>query len=108
LRPTNSDGARSIRIRRSEIDVSTKQLFLSAVIGWPIVVLAVLVARATLAVSSLSVGEYVGWLFLASAPVAIAIVILRGQSAEPIAQVLYDAEHVAESRPSAPVADRRG
>ena len=69
---------------------------------------SVLVARATLAVSSLSVGEYVGWLFLASAPVAIAIVILRGQSAEPIAQVLYDAEHVAESRSSAPVADRRG
>jgi hypothetical protein len=87
--------------------VSTKQLFLSAVIGWPIVVLAVLVARVTFAASSLSVGEYVGWLFLAAAPVAIALVILRGQSAEPIAQVLYDAEHVKDARTPVP-ADRRG
>jgi hypothetical protein len=96
------------RFEKSEIPVSTKQLFLSAVIGWPIIIALSFVGRTTFAAASLSFGEYAGWLFLASAPVAIALVMLRAQAGEPIAQVLYDAEHVSESRATAPLADRRG
>jgi len=77
--------------------VSTQRLFISAIVGWSFAVLSALGARTAFINSSPSVVESVGWVFLGCAPVAIALVILRGRSTGTIAQVLYEAEQTGDA-----------
>jgi hypothetical protein len=70
----------------------SNRLFFSAVIGWPLAVLAALASR-TAFTASVSTVEYTGWAFLGVVPLAIGLIIARGQSNRSITQVLYDAEH---------------
>ncbi len=87
--------------------MSTKPLML-AMIGWPIAVLSALAMRIALVSPGLAVPEYAGWLFLGCAPMAIALLIARRQPTRSVAQVIYDAEHTADVKPSKPLADSRG
>jgi hypothetical protein len=77
--------------------VSEKRLFLSFLAGWPLVVVTALVSRAMFVGASLSVPEYSGWFFLATAPVVTCLVILRSRSTESIAHVLYDVERTGDT-----------
>jgi hypothetical protein len=89
LRPTNPDGARPIRM---EVAVSLKRVLTITVTAWPALVLVTLAVRALFG-SPIGANEYAAWLFLAGAPVVIALVIMRGMSSPTITQVLYDTEH---------------
>ena len=73
--------------------MSPRNLSLSILLGWPSLVAIALAGRAALAESGLSGSEYAGWIFLAVAPVATWLIILRARSSGSIAQVLYDVEH---------------
>ena len=86
----------------------SKRLFTLALIGWPVAILLALAVRTMLVTPGLSIPEYVGWMFLGCAPLAIAVMMLRGRSSGSIAQVLYDAEHAAEAKPVKPTAAARG
>ena len=77
--------------------MSTQPLVLSVLLGWPIAVASALAGRAALINASFSVPEYAGWLFVAAAPVVTFLMIARGRSTDSIAQVLYNAEHAADS-----------
>ena len=72
--------------------MSEKRLFISFLAGWPLVVVTALVGRAVFVGASLSVPEYSGWFFLATAPVVTFLIILRSRSTRSIAHVLYDVE----------------
>jgi hypothetical protein len=86
----------------------TGRLFSLALIGWPIAVLLALAIRTVLVTPGLSSPEYIGWMFLGCAPVAIALIMLRSRPTESVAQVLYDAEHAGDAKPPKPTAASRG
>ena len=77
----------------------SRQLFLSALAGWPVVVLAALSARAAFVSAEISGTEYAGWLFLSCGPGAIALTIVRGLPSPSMTQVLYDTERTGVSGP---------
>ena len=78
--------------------MSTKKIFISVLVGWPIVVLLALVSRVIAADSPLAGTEYAAWLFLAFAPVLTCVVIARSRPSRSITQVLYDAEHAGDPK----------
>ena len=55
--------------------------------------------------SGLSVSEYAIWLFLASAPVAVFLILVRGRATESIAHVLYQTERAGDAGRHTRVAD---
>ena len=69
------------------------RLSLSIFVGWPSLVAIALAGRAALADAGLSGSEYAGWIFLAIAPIATWLIILRARPTGSIAQVLYDVEN---------------
>jgi hypothetical protein len=81
-----------------EVVVLPNPYFTSFLIAWPAAVCAALTGRIALVSLDLSVSEYAGWFFLAGAPVAIWLQILRGRAARSIAEVLYDTEQMAGAR----------
>ena len=87
----------------SEVAVSSSSFFFSFLLGWPALVFSALSGRIATVGASLSVSEYAIWFFLASAPVAAYLVLLRGRSTGSISQVLYDTElagHAGQERSS--------
>jgi len=72
--------------------VSSSSFFFSFLLGWPALVFSALSGRIAMLGSGLSVSEYVIWFFLASAPVAAYLILLRGRSTESISHVLYETE----------------
>jgi hypothetical protein len=74
-----------------EVAVSLKRVLTTTITAWPVLVLVTLAVRALYG-STIGASEYAAWLFLAGAPVVIALVIIRGMSSPSITQVLYDAE----------------
>ena len=86
----------------------SNSLFTKALIGWAVAVLLALIIRTTLVIPGLSTAEYVGWMFLGCAPVAVVMMLVRGRSARSIAQVLYDAEQGGADKPAKPTAAIRG
>ena len=72
--------------------MSTPQLYVSALALWSLAVLSMLTGRVLFIGSSVSVTEYVGWAFLAGAPVLLAAMFLRDRPDESIARLLYDVE----------------
>jgi hypothetical protein len=76
----------------------SRTLFFLLLVGWPAVVFAALTGRIGTVSSALSVSEYAGWFFVAGAPVATWLMILRGRPGKSIAQVLYDTERLPDSR----------
>jgi len=78
------------------MSMSKRQVFTATFIGWPLAMASVFVGRATLFSASFSFGELAGWAFLCSAPLAIFLMLFRGQATPSVAQVLYDAEHQSE------------
>jgi len=72
--------------------VSTPQLYVSALALWSLAVLSVLTGRMLFIGSGVSVTEYVGWAFLAGAPVFLVAIFLRDRPNESIARLLYDVE----------------
>ena len=76
----------------SEVTVSTKGLFVSALVGWPLAVFTLLATRAISVESSVLAPEYLAWLFLACAPVVTLLIIVRGRSSQSVAHVLYETE----------------
>ena len=86
----------------------SKKLLTLALIGWPVAVLLALATRTMLVTPGLSIPEYVGWMFLGCAPLAIAVMMLRARSSGSIAHVLYEAEHAADAKPVKPTAATRG
>jgi hypothetical protein len=81
----------------SEVAVSSNPLLLSFLVGWPAVVFSALTGRIALLGSGLSASEYVIWFFLAAAPVAAYLIMLRGRSTRSISQVLYDTERAGDA-----------
>jgi hypothetical protein len=77
--------------------VSIKRLFIFALSGWTIAVLAALVSRTVLLNAHISGTEYAAWLFLGCAPVAIALFFVRGPQAQSVTQVLYEAERAGSA-----------
>ena len=65
---------------------------LFAIVGWPIVVLAVLALRAS-GSAGLTGIEYAAWLLVAFAPAAAWWIIKRNRPTPSIAEILYDTEH---------------
>ncbi|HET9372731.1 MAG TPA: hypothetical protein VFO19_20850 [Vicinamibacterales bacterium] len=72
-----------------------------AIVGWPIVVTAVLAVRAS--GGGVSWLEYVAWLLVAFAPAAAWRLIVVRRPSQSIAEILYDTEHRDE-----PAEVRRG
>jgi hypothetical protein len=72
--------------------VSNRRLFITALLGWPVTVLFAFALQETVLRPALSAPEYAGWVFLACAPLFIALMIASGRSTGSIAQTLYDAE----------------
>jgi hypothetical protein len=85
-----------------------RRLFSLALIGWPVAVLLALAIRTVFVTPGLSSPEYIGWIFLGCAPIAIALIMLRGQPTESVAQVLYDAERAGDAKTRKPTAANRG
>ncbi|HYN09825.1 MAG TPA: hypothetical protein VES67_20750 [Vicinamibacterales bacterium] len=80
--------------------MSEKRLLVAFLAGWPLVVVTALMSRAAFVGASLSGPEYAGWFFLAAAPVATCLTILRSRRTAPIAQVLYDVERTVDAGPA--------
>ena len=72
--------------------MSLKRGLVTSVATWAGVVLIALSARGSFAAGPITWSEYAAWLFLAAAPIVLALVVGRGMSPPTIAQVLYDAE----------------
>jgi hypothetical protein len=105
LRPVNL----MARDRSEDREVIVSQrLIVSLCAGWPVVVITALASRAALVSSGLSAAEIGGWIFLAVAPVLTGLLLVRGRSTPPIAQVLYDVEHAGANAPQGPEATSRG
>jgi hypothetical protein len=75
--------------------VSNRRLFITALLGWPVTILLVFALRESVLRPALSAPEYAGWVFLACAPLLIALMIASGRSTGSIAQTIYDAERAA-------------
>jgi hypothetical protein len=73
--------------------VTTKRILISCLVGWPIVVVMALAGRLALLEPAPSAAEFVGWVFVITAPVLTGWIIARGSSNQSIGQVLYDVEH---------------
>lgn len=84
------------------------KLFLSFLVGWPGLACAALTSRIAFLGPALSAAEYAGWFFLAGAPVAACLLILRGRSTRSIAHVLYDTELARDGRQKRSVSVVRG
>ena len=65
-------------------------------VTWLAIVFAGLTGRIAIGHSPVSASEYVVWFFLAAAPVAAYLVLLRNRESGSIAQVLYDAERAKD------------
>jgi len=76
----------------SEVAVSSSSSFFSFLLGWPALVFSALSGRIAMLGSGLSVSEYAIWFFLASAPVAAYLVLLRDRPTGSISHVLYETE----------------
>jgi hypothetical protein len=87
-------------IRVSEVTVSSKQLFVSILVGWAIAVAAGFGTRVSFSRADVSAVELAGWVFLAIAPVFTALILARGRTDRSIAQVLYDVERGGDQRRS--------
>jgi hypothetical protein len=74
----------------------------SFLVGWPALVFSALSGRIAFAGSGLPASEYAIWFFLASAPVAAYLLLLRGRSTGSISQVLYDTELSKADRERSP------
>ena len=72
--------------------MSLKRGLVTTVAAWAGLVLIALSARVSFGVGPISGSEYAAWLFLAAAPVVLALIVGRGTPPATIAQVLYDAE----------------
>jgi hypothetical protein len=72
--------------------VSNRRLFITALLGWPVTVLLAFALREFVLRPEFSAPEYAGWVFLACAPLLIALMIATGRSTGSIAQTIYDAE----------------
>jgi hypothetical protein len=86
-----------------EVAVSSSSFFFSFLLGWPALVFSALSGRIAMLGSGLSVSEYAIWFFLASAPVAAYLVLLRGHPTGSISHALYDTELAGDAgheRPS--------
>ena len=77
--------------------MSTPQLYVSALALWSLAVLSVLTGRMLFMGSVVSVTEYVGWAFLAGAPVLLVAMFLRDRPNGSIARLLYDVEQANTS-----------
>jgi hypothetical protein len=77
---------------RLEVIVSLNRGLVTSVATWAGVVLIALSARGSFGAGPITWSEYAAWLFLATAPIVLAVVVGRGMSTPTIAQVLYDAE----------------
>jgi hypothetical protein len=69
------------------------RLTLTIVLGWPVLVLLALAARAAMFGTDVSMLEYAGWLLLGGTPGIIALIIARGAPSRSMTQVLWDTEH---------------
>jgi|RhiMethySRZTD1v2_1073278.scaffolds.fasta_scaffold03587_6 hypothetical protein len=78
--------------------MSTRQLFVTALIGWPVAVCSSLAIRMAFVAARPSTLEWSAWGFLICAPIAIALVIARSQPTASVAQVLYDAEQAGGAK----------
>ena len=79
--------------------MSTKRIIISCVVGWPIIVISALASRLALVDPGPSAAEFLGWVFVVTAPVLTGLIVARGRSDQSIAQVLYDVEHPGEPGP---------
>lgn len=72
--------------------------FLNLTSAWIALIVTALMTRVVLIDAPATWTEYTGWMFLAWAPVLIAIRLFRGLAPSSIAKVLYDAEHAPALR----------
>ena len=77
--------------------MSLNQQIIGGVSAWGSVLFVAIAARVALFTWPPSMGEVLAWIFVASAPVAIFLVIFRGATSATIAGVLYDADHAADA-----------
>ena len=75
--------------------MSARRLSVSFLFGWLSIVLIAFTSRISIAGGALSGSEYLGWVFLTLAPVAMTLLMARARSTGSIAQVLYDVEHAS-------------
>jgi len=85
--------------------VSFNRFLISFLVGWPLLMVTTLTGRIAWIHSGLSVSEYAIWLFLASAPVAVFLILVRGRATESIAHVLYQTERAGDAGRHTRVAD---
>jgi hypothetical protein len=77
--------------------VSLNQKLMGGVSAWGSVLFVAIAARVALFTGPPSLGEVLAWIFVASAPIAIFLVIFRSAASSTIAGVLYDADHTADA-----------
>jgi hypothetical protein len=72
--------------------MSSKRFFMLFLVAWPALVFTVLTSRIAMSGTGLALSEYAGWGFLACAPVAMYLMLMRSRPERSIAKVIYDAE----------------